>query len=65
MTEAAQGNARCPRCGKAFHCGAQDATCECAQVQIDDALRAELQQRYVGCFCVACLRALQAAGNAA
>ena len=62
MIEATQDNARCPRCGKAFHCGAQDAACECAQVQLTDALRAELQQRYTGCLCVACLHALQAGG---
>ena len=60
MSEATQANARCPRCGKAFHCGAQDAMCECAQVQLIDALRTELQQRYVGCLCVGCLRAVQA-----
>ena len=65
MIEIAQGNSRCPRCGKAFHCGAQGATCECTQVQLNDALRAELQQRYGDCLCVACLRALQVARNVA
>ena len=43
---------RCPRCGGAFHCGAQDAT-PCTSV-----LQADLRQRYSGCLCLACLRAL-------
>jgi hypothetical protein len=60
VIEAAQKNALCPRCGKAFHCGALDAVCECAQEQLTDALRAELQHRYEGCLCVTCLRALRA-----
>ena len=55
-------NARCPRCGGSFHCGRQDARCDCAQVHLDDATRAALQRQFEGCLCVACLRAMQAEG---
>jgi hypothetical protein len=44
----------------AFHCGAREAACGCAQVKLDDTTRAEMQQRFEGCLCLACLRALQA-----
>ena len=68
MAEQAGGaNARCPRCGTAFHCGAAEARCDCAEVTLDAATRAAIARRYQGCLCGACLRALQAeaAGAAA
>jgi len=52
-------NAACPRCGVTFRCGVSDGQCACAAVPLDDALRAELQQRWQGCLCVGCLRALR------
>lgn len=55
---------RCPRCGAAFHCGAQDsAPCPCAGLSLPAPLQAALRQRWQGCLCLACLRAL-AAGEA-
>lgn len=49
----------CPRCGQAFHCGANDPTpCACCTLKLDAALLAELRQRYDGCLCLACLVAL-------
>ena len=52
-------DARCPRCGGAFHCGAQDATpCACSTLVLTPELQADLRQRYSGCLCLACLRAL-------
>ena len=50
---------RCPRCGGAFHCGIGDAgPCPCTGVQLDAALQQRLRERYTGCLCLACLRAL-------
>jgi Cysteine-rich CWC len=55
----ADGSDRCPRCGGAFHCGAIDAApCPCAAVVIDPALQHALRERFTGCLCVTCLRAL-------
>ena len=57
----AADNARCPRCGAAFHCGAAEARCECAEVTLDAATLARLRAVYgTQCLCGACLRALQA-----
>ncbi len=49
----------CPRCGAGFHCGAQQDRCDCFDLKLDDALRAELAQRYTDCLCLRCLRELQ------
>jgi hypothetical protein len=55
---------RCPRCGGAFHCGANDAgPCACTTLALTPALRTELAARFHGCLCLACLRTL-AAGQA-
>lgn len=55
---------RCPRCGGAFHCGANDAApCACTTLQLDDATLADLRQRYSGCLCLGCLRELAAEPN--
>ncbi|MFT7722348.1 MAG: cysteine-rich CWC family protein [Roseateles sp.] len=52
------GDARCPRCGGGFACGAATGHCACFGLRLSDALRAELAARYRGCLCLACLRAL-------
>jgi hypothetical protein len=50
---------RCPRCGGAFHCGINDgAPCACTGVVLDAALQQRLRERFSGCLCVRCLRAL-------
>jgi hypothetical protein len=55
---------RCPRCGGAFHCGANDTSpCPCTTVQLDQATLDALQSGYCGCLCMTCLKAL-AAGTA-
>lgn len=50
-------DSRCPRCGGGFHCGVNDAApCACTELLLDDALLADLRQRYDGCLCLRCLR---------
>lgn len=49
----------CPRCGQAFHCGAQDARCDCFELKLSEALRQQLAAQYERCLCVRCLRELQ------
>ena len=61
----ADDNARCPRCGAAFHCGAKEAACACAQVALAATTRAAIAQRYAGCLCNTCLARLQHEANAA
>ena len=59
MSDAAGASDRCPRCGGGFHCGMRDAApCPCTTVALSAALQADLRQRYTGCLCGACLRAL-------
>ena len=56
-------NSRCPRCDRAFSCEAEttiQAPCACFAVQLSDAARAGLRERYTRCLCVPCLRAIQA-----
>ncbi|MFT3664240.1 cysteine-rich CWC family protein [Piscinibacter sp.] len=54
-------NARCPRCGGAFRCGAADAgPCACGTLELTPELRAALAGRYRTCLCLACLRELAA-----
>ncbi len=61
MAERGDDNARCPRCGSAFHCGVHDAQpCACATVELDAAALLRLRTRYEGCLCVRCLAALAA-----
>ncbi|MDT9000645.1 cysteine-rich CWC family protein [Paucibacter sp. APW11] len=55
---------RCPRCGQAFHCGAQDARCDCFDLKLSEALRQQLAAQYERCLCIACLKALQQAEQA-
>jgi hypothetical protein len=59
LAEQTGANAHCPRCGAAFHCGAREARCECAQVALDADTLARLRADYgAQCLCGACLRAL-------
>ena len=64
MAEARSANARCPRCGGGFHCGALEGSCDCASVTLDDATRDALRLKFEGCLCIACLRELQAERDA-
>ncbi|MDN3922499.1 cysteine-rich CWC family protein [Roseateles violae] len=54
-------NARCPRCGGAFHCGAGEVSCPCFELRLGEALREQLARQYGGsdCLCIACLALLQ------
>jgi len=50
---------RCPRCGGAFHCGAQDtAPCACTGLQLSPDLLSALRTRWTHCLCLGCLQAL-------
>lgn len=51
---------RCPRCGGGFHCGAAEGRCDCFELALGEALRAQLAQRYPGrCLCLNCLHDLR------
>jgi hypothetical protein len=46
----------CPRCGNAFHCGANDATpCACTLIRLGASALTELRARYETCVCLKCL----------
>jgi Cysteine-rich CWC len=60
LADAQNADARCPRCGAAFHCGAREASCACQRIRLDDVTLAELRQAFAGCLCLDCLRALHA-----
>ena len=63
---AAVQDSRCPRCGGAFHCGANDAQpCPCSALTLDAALLARLRERHAGCLCLACLAQLQSEADSA
>ena len=51
-------NENCPRCGQPFRCGAQDAHCDCFDLQLTPELREQIARDYSDCLCVACLKAL-------
>jgi len=51
-------DARCPRCGGGFECGAQAGDCACNGIRLTDSLRAQLAAQYSGCLCLPCLREL-------
>jgi hypothetical protein len=60
----AAGVDRCPRCAGGFHCGVNDtAPCPCASLTLTPELQAALRQRYHGCLCLNCLRALAAGAS--
>ena len=52
----------CPRCGRNFLCRGDDdiAHCQCAAVDLSPEDRAYISDRFEGCLCVDCLRALAA-----
>jgi hypothetical protein len=59
VPRAAPDDVRCPRCGRGFHCGRNDAApCACTQLRLSEATLSELRARYQGCLCVQCLHAL-------
>ncbi|MBS0441588.1 MAG: cysteine-rich CWC family protein [Proteobacteria bacterium] len=64
LHEPDSGDSRCPRCGGAFHCGADDTRdaglCACSTLTLTPELRAELSGRYRGCLCLRCLAELAA-----
>jgi hypothetical protein len=63
---ASPGDAHCPRCRAAFHCGMDDGpACWCTGLSMDRQTLAALNARYRGCVCGACLRAVQAGAAAA
>jgi TRAP-type C4-dicarboxylate transport system permease small subunit/ribosomal protein L34E len=52
----APDDARCPRCGRGFHCGMNDAApCACTTLQLNAATLSRLRARYSGCLCLQCL----------
>ncbi|MGH9794247.1 MAG: cysteine-rich CWC family protein [Candidatus Acidiferrales bacterium] len=53
----------CPACGEQFACGAALRDCWCAEMELSEAARAALRERYTGCLCRACLQR-HAAGTA-
>jgi ribosomal protein L34E len=59
VSETSAVNARCPRCGGEFHCGAGEARCDCFEIQLDEAQRARLAREFCGCLCLRCLRELR------
>jgi hypothetical protein len=50
----------CESCGAEFTCGASLAGCWCAEVELDEAARAELRSRFRRCLCRACLESYAA-----
>jgi len=49
----------CPRCGRGFHCGANDAgPCPCAALELGAGLLRRLRERFTGCLCPGCLTVL-------
>ena len=58
-TDASMPVDRCPRCGGAFRCGANDAApCACTELTLAPALLARLREEFEGCLCLGCLREL-------
>ena len=50
------GDAVCPRCSRAFHCGAaDDRPCWCSSIALGPDVLSTLSARYRGCLCGACL----------
>jgi hypothetical protein len=55
-------NASCPRCGGAFHCGANDpGSCACGQFTLSAATTLMLREQFNRCVCMRCLAELQTA----
>ncbi len=49
----------CSRCSAGFRCDRASARCWCADVTVDDRVRADLARFYDGCLCPDCLRSLE------
>lgn len=59
MNAAATGDDACPRCGRRFHCGANDTLpCPCSTVRLDAGTLAALRTRWTACLCPGCLAEL-------
>jgi hypothetical protein len=50
----------CESCGAEFECGAARGSCWCAEVELDEAARAELRERFRRCLCRPCLESYAA-----
>ena len=50
----------CESCGAEFECGAALGGCWCGEVELDEAARAELRERFRRCLCRACLESYAA-----
>ncbi|WP_374674819.1 cysteine-rich CWC family protein [Ideonella sp.] len=49
----------CPRCQRAFDCGAAGpGPCACAGLVVPESVREALRGRYTGCLCLGCLAEL-------
>lgn len=57
-----KGPSVCEACGGEFVCGAPLAGCWCAEVELSEAVRAELRARYRGCLCRGCLERFAGGG---
>jgi hypothetical protein len=49
----------CSRCSATFGCGARAGGCWCADVMLDDVVRADVARFYGGCLCPSCLGAIE------
>ncbi|HEX8846904.1 MAG TPA: cysteine-rich CWC family protein [Pyrinomonadaceae bacterium] len=50
-----RGTSTCEACGETFTCGAGLSGCWCAEIELSEATRAELRERYRSCLCRSCL----------
>ena len=46
----------CESCGQAFACELSLSGCWCSKVELSEAARARIREKYAGCLCSACLR---------
>ena len=62
MSEGAEANSRCPRCGSSFRCGmvGGDRECWCARQPPLAPLPVPPAGTAASCFCPACLEAVRA-----
>lgn len=49
----------CPRCSAGFECKVREGGCWCAEVTIDDHVRADFARFYDGCLCPDCLKTIE------
>lgn len=45
----------CEKCGELFACGATLSGCWCQDIELTEAVRADLRTRYARCLCRTCL----------